>query len=588
MSAPDELIAGRYRLVNRVGRGGMGVVWEAWDERLHRRVAVKQLHPQPGLSEAEAELGNLRAMREARITARLDHPHAVPVFDVVEHEGQPCLIMQFLPSTPLSEVLRERHTLSLTETARIGAQIASALAAAHRAGIVHRDVKPGNVLIAADQTARISDFGISHAHGDSTLTATGMVHGTPAYLAPEVARGGDSTFASDVFGLGATLYTAREGEPPFGKDQNSIALLYRVASGNFTPPTQSGTLTPLVLQMLSPDPGDRPDMTEVARSLTTLAVDSGAEPDTLKFAEADVATQPTRLPPGSASGAPSKPVVERPWGGPATAGETAVAPAVPAANASRSTPPPLPPPSVPVAGSPARRARPLLWVTIAIAALLGLSVLAYGLITGPAGAGGVTGATLDPPAASPSPASSSSPSATRESPSATTTSPSASQTPSESPAPSQTESETPTPSRTESSAASRSPSADDSQQENEDEDKDEEQGDDGDPTARELARAVTSYYAGMPQNTDRGWSRLTSSYQGGRANGRRSYNRFWGGIERVSVTNVAGTPPNRVVATVTYVYRSGRVVRERTSYRLVNDDGVLKINSSSVLSSATQ
>ena len=147
----------------------MGVVWEAWDDRLHRAVAVKQLHAQHGLSDADAELATLRAMREARITARLDHPNAVPVFDVVEHEGRPCLIMQFLPSSPLSAVLKERTTLPTLESARIVSQVASALAAAHQVGIVHRDVKPGNILIAEDGTARISDFGISHALGDATL-----------------------------------------------------------------------------------------------------------------------------------------------------------------------------------------------------------------------------------------------------------------------------------------------------------------------------------------------------------------------------------------------------------------------------------
>ena len=195
MSAPDELIAGRYRLVRLVGSGGMGAVWEAQDERLRRPVAVKQLHGQHGLPPADAELANQRAMREARITARLHHRHAVPVFDVVQHEGRPCLIMQFLPSVTLASVLREGGPLQPDEAAKLGAQISSALAAAHAVGIVHRDVKPGNILITDDGNALISDFGISHALGDATLTATGLVHGTPAFLSPEVARGANSTFA---------------------------------------------------------------------------------------------------------------------------------------------------------------------------------------------------------------------------------------------------------------------------------------------------------------------------------------------------------------------------------------------------------
>src|SRR5215210_2012724 len=275
VSEPQALIAGRYRLVRLVGSGGMGAVWEAWDERLERRVALKQLHHQSGLSRSDAELANLRAMREARITARLHHPHAVPVFDVVEHEGQACLIMQFIPSLTLSAVLAEGGPLEPNEAAQVGAQIAGALAAAHALGIVHRDVKPGNILIAEDGTALISDFGISRALGDVTLTTSGMVHGTPAFLAPEVARGEASDFASDVFSLGATLYAALEGTPPFGRDENSIALLHRVAAGHIVPPQRSGELTLAIVQMLSADPESRPPMHGVAHAFAQLAAAAG-------------------------------------------------------------------------------------------------------------------------------------------------------------------------------------------------------------------------------------------------------------------------------------------------------------------------
>ena len=167
----------------------MGVVWEARDERLHRQVAVKQLRNQPGLTDAESDVVVQRAMREARINARLEHPYAVSVFDVVEHEGKPCIVMELVPSMPLSEVMRELGALAPTEAARTGSQVAAALAVAHGLGIVHRDVKPGNVLIGDDGAARICDFGISRAFGDTALTMTGMITGTPAYLAPEVARG---------------------------------------------------------------------------------------------------------------------------------------------------------------------------------------------------------------------------------------------------------------------------------------------------------------------------------------------------------------------------------------------------------------
>src|SRR4030095_15142532 len=206
MAELEALIADRYRLLHRVGSGGMGVVWEGWDERLERRVAVKQLYRQSEASAREAELANQRALREARLTARLQHPHAVPVFDAVEQDGQLWLIMQFIPSITLAAVLQEVGPLQPDEAAKVGAQVASALAAAHAVGIVHRDVKPGNILIAEDGSALISDFGIARALGDATLTTSGMVHGTPAYLAPEVARGGEASFGSDVFSLRATLY----------------------------------------------------------------------------------------------------------------------------------------------------------------------------------------------------------------------------------------------------------------------------------------------------------------------------------------------------------------------------------------------
>ncbi len=270
MSSPTTLVADRYRLVKLIGSGGMGVVWHAWDERLHRAVALKMLRTQADLSDREREVATDRAMREARITAGLHHPHAVTVFDVVEYEGQPCIVMQLVESTPLSVLLREHGTLTPRETARIGAQVASALAAAHTMRIVHRDVKPGNILITENGSAMLSDFGISHALGDTTITATGMVHGTPAYLAPEVAQGKPSSFASDVFSLGSTLYAMLEGAPPFGADRNALALLHRVARGDFPPPRQAGALEPLLRDMLASDPKRRPGMKSVAARLSAM------------------------------------------------------------------------------------------------------------------------------------------------------------------------------------------------------------------------------------------------------------------------------------------------------------------------------
>ncbi|MER7117018.1 serine/threonine-protein kinase [Saccharomonospora azurea] len=265
------MIAGHYRLVEHIGSGAMGIVWRAIDERLERSVAVKQIIAQPGLSDAERDTMRQRAMREARNAARFQHPNAIVVFDIAEHEGDPCLVMEYLPSQSLSAVLVEHETLPVPEVARIGEQVASALIAAHRAGIVHRDIKPGNILIDDNGVCKITDFGISRATGDLTLTQTGLIGGTPAYLAPELARGADPKPSSDVFALGATLYHAIEGLPPYGDNTNQLALLYAAASGKINPPRQAGPATALLMQLLSPEPENRPSMTEARDKLATLA-----------------------------------------------------------------------------------------------------------------------------------------------------------------------------------------------------------------------------------------------------------------------------------------------------------------------------
>ncbi|MBV9160427.1 MAG: serine/threonine protein kinase [Pseudonocardiales bacterium] len=271
VSGAGELIAGRYRLISRLGSGSMGVVWQARDEHLDRTVAIKQLVLPSRLSDIETDEANCWAMREGRITARVQHPHVITIHDVVKHHGQPCLIMEYLPARSLATVLSTHGVLAPDIVAGIGSQIASALAAAHQAGIVHRDIKPGNVLLADDGTAKITDFGVSHAVGDDTVTATGILAGTPAYLAPEVAQGNSAGFPSDVFSLGSTLYTALEGAPPFGLSDNPIALLRQVTAAEITPPRQSGPLTPLLLRLLQRDPEHRPTMHQAQEALATLA-----------------------------------------------------------------------------------------------------------------------------------------------------------------------------------------------------------------------------------------------------------------------------------------------------------------------------
>jgi len=540
VSVPQALVADRYRLLERVGSGGMGVVWEAWDERLERRVALKQLRTHPGVSDEEAELAKNRAMREARITARLHHRNAVPVFDVVEHEGRPCLIMQFVPSVPLSSVLKEAGPLSPAEAARLGAEVGSALAAAHQLGIVHRDVKPGNILVADDGHALISDFGISHALGDATLTSTGLLHGTPAYLAPEVARGADASAASDVYSLGATLYAALEGQPPFGTDSNSIALLYRVASGEDPPPRQSGALAPLLTAMLAREPEDRLAMRAVADELAGLAARPAA-------ATADPV--PPTLPLAAAP-APPAPDPERT--------QVAASPATAVAPAADPGPPAG---AVPVTAAGGReleprRRRRVLPVLLGLVALLAAGALALALLRPDAG---VTAAPDPQTTAAPTPsgpASSDEP-ADEPTPSAA---PSPTPTPTATPTPKPTPTPTPTPSATPSE-------------------------DGGRPTANELARAVRTYYRLVPDDTDEAWPLLTARYQAGTTGGRESYEDFWDGIEEVAVDDLRGTPPDGAEATITYTFDDDRVVQERTSFRLVEQGGELKIDDSTVISS---
>ncbi|MEV6280965.1 protein kinase [Nocardia sp. NPDC051832] len=269
------MIAEHYRLVERIGSGGTGVVWRAVDERLQRSVAVKQIHIKPSLPEAERDVVRQRAFREARNAARFQHPNAIVVFDITEHNGDPCLVMEYMKSNSLAAVISAQGPLPLQQVARIGEQVASALIAAHQAGIVHRDVKPGNVLLDDLGTVKITDFGISRAAGDATLTETGLICGTAAYLAPEMARGADPTPASDVFALGATLFHALEAEPPYGANANPLAVLYAAANGQVSEPRNAGPATDLLLDLLSPDPRDRPTMREAFDELSALA-DNGS------------------------------------------------------------------------------------------------------------------------------------------------------------------------------------------------------------------------------------------------------------------------------------------------------------------------
>ncbi|HEX6404349.1 MAG TPA: serine/threonine-protein kinase [Pseudonocardiaceae bacterium] len=543
MSDEGELIAGRYRLVSRLGSGAMGVVWQAQDERLHRTVAFKQLLLPLRLSEVDAEEAGRRAMREGRITARLQHPNAIAVYDVVEHEGQPCLVMEYLRSSSLATVLSAQGVLRPDEVASIGSQIAAALAAAHKVGIVHRDIKPGNVLLADDGTVKITDFGVSHAVGDVTVTATGMLAGTPAYLAPEVAQGQSASYSSDVFSLGATLYTALEGMPPFGVNTNAIALLHQVASGEIIPPRRSGPLTPVLLRLLQRDPERRPTMQQARDALA----------DSLAGRQAKLSSPASPPPPHDRSFEPvpraQQTLIQAP---PPEETITPVRPTGIDATAGRA----------PAEGNhPGWPGRRKLFTGVMTVVLLAAGVLVAVLIShgNSTGANAPTsGGPSQSPQALPAPPQPSS--TTQVAPTSTSEGPS--QSPQALPAPPGLSSATPvTP-----TAVPGSPQ----------------------DTPEQLARAITDYYALVPADLPAAWDRLTADYQQSHAGGFTGYQDFWNPVQRVTVFEVVAKQGHVVDATIDYFFKDGRVVEERTSYGLVADGDLWKIGSSTVSSSQTK
>jgi serine/threonine protein kinase len=379
LTAPGRLVAGRYRLQSQIGGGGMGAVWLARDERLGRQVAIKQVLSPAGATEAESDQQRQRALREGRIAARLSHPHAIRVFDVALESGQPWLVMEYLPSRSLAEVLAEDGVLRGELVAQIGAQVADALAATHAAGIVHRDVKPANILIGeggtVDGLVKITDFGISHASGDVTLTQTGQITGTPAYLAPEVAQGQEMTAASDVFSLGATLYTCLEGSPPFGMDDNALGMLHRVAGGRIRPPARAGGLTQPLTKILAADPADRPTMPEVRDELAALVAGRGGDTTTVLLARTPLRSSTGRAMTSEFAASPSSTSTPTPTPPPAP-------PTPPPAAAAPPTPPPAAPAADPEARPAAvvaaRRRRPAgIWVAAAVIVLLLAGLVAY-------------------------------------------------------------------------------------------------------------------------------------------------------------------------------------------------------------------
>lgn len=267
-----EVFAERYRRVRSLGSGAMGEVWLAEDTLLGRPVAIKQLRTDP---DGTLDEWGQRMRREARVAAQLNHPNAVAIYDLVVVEEQPYVVMEYVPGDSLARRIRLAGKLSPEQAARWIGQVAGALEAAHARGIVHRDVKPANILITPYGAAKLTDFGIARSAQDVSQTQSGILVGTPAFLAPEVARGGDPSPASDIWSLGATLYSAVEGRPPFGSGvDNPLAVLARIGSEPVPPPSSAGWLAPLLTALLDRDPTRRPTAAQVRAALTSATHDT--------------------------------------------------------------------------------------------------------------------------------------------------------------------------------------------------------------------------------------------------------------------------------------------------------------------------
>jgi eukaryotic-like serine/threonine-protein kinase len=298
--APDRIVADRYALERPVGRGGMGVVWHARDVVLGREVAVKEVVLPPTLPDSERRAAQARVLREARAAARLNHPSAVTVYDVVQDQGGTFIVMELVGAPTLAELVRAEGPLPPERVAEIGAQVASALEAAHRAGIVHRDVTPGNVMVPQDGTAKLADFGVASLQGDPRLTSAGLAIGSPAYMAPEQAKGEPTGPPTDYWGLGATMFYAVEGQAPFDQG-SSIATLTAVVNQDPRPMRRAGPLAPLLTALLAKNPARRPPAIALRAASRLLAASPAPPTEDLRaqrpaFGPAQTSDRPGTVP----------------------------------------------------------------------------------------------------------------------------------------------------------------------------------------------------------------------------------------------------------------------------------------------------
>ncbi|WP_425086412.1 serine/threonine-protein kinase [Streptomyces liangshanensis] len=355
------MLAGRYRLGECIGSGGMGKVWRAHDEVLHRTVAVKELTAGRYVNEADRAVLHQRTQKEARAAARITHPGVVTVHDVLDHDGRPWIVMQYVDGPSLADAAKDAGRIDWREATRIGLQVLGALRAAHGAGVLHRDVKPGNVLLARDGNVLLTDFGIAAIEGDATITRTGELVGSIDYLAPERVRGADPGPASDLWSLGVTLYTAVQGVSPFRRT-SPLSTMQAVVTEEPPRADRAGELEPVIAALLAKDPAVRPGAAETEMMLRDVAAGrtSSGEP-------VYVPTQVTAPLPAPAPEAGTPPPTPVP-AGPAPPAPTGFGPPLPAS----ATPPPGTPAPTGTPG-PARRPgrRRTAVIAIVVAAVLG-------------------------------------------------------------------------------------------------------------------------------------------------------------------------------------------------------------------------
>ncbi|HEY8043163.1 MAG TPA: protein kinase [Streptosporangiaceae bacterium] len=313
--ATGHVVAGRYRLMSALGNGGMGTVWLAEDDLLSRQVAVKEVSPPADMTEHERELLRERTLREARTAARLSHPNVVTIYDVVEDDGRPWIVMELVPSRSLRDVVDAGGPLTAQQAAAAGLQVLAALRAAHALGIMHRDVKPGNVLIDEGGRAVLADFGIARTQDSPALTTSGMVVGSPSYIAPERARGEQGGPESDLWSLGATLYALVEGRPAYDRG-GALPTLMAVVNEDPDPPSRAGELWPVIRGLLDHVPSRRLGPDEAGRMLRQIAGSSdgsGTVPLPRLAQETGPGGDPGRTRAGSSLGSSEDTRTLRPW-----------------------------------------------------------------------------------------------------------------------------------------------------------------------------------------------------------------------------------------------------------------------------------